>query len=827
MVKRFGDAGLRDILVQSEVLSEGSVDRALTGKMYNRSVRSVKIVFEALSRILIDQFHEKLDDDVEKKAVADNVINNIQDLCSNLNQDNFEDFIVSDSFSTYATMWIDYLDDLAKNGGELACFWLSFLEMARILLNLLCATRAGLWDLFLETIRDIIPYTFAYDNINYSRYLTVMLGDMTSIETKFPNVYQEFKHGNFTAQLKADHPFARMEPDKIIECTINKDTKTPGGTTGFSTKSQAVMRWTLNASYRADLRKNLYGFIDYAPQNFEHKDLRQSRIARDEKDVSAVINIFENIFINPFSQNQLLCISNGLVATQDVKKDLLGANERGKAAMEKFVQSRLSPQPESEFFTPIKKLSPQPESEFFTPIKKLKLKSFGSMRKTVKVTVKNKQVPVKSHSDLFGQLALIMQTRTVDLRDVFTYPLGPHPWSLAGVMGGLRKSNKALLLHMLEKDVDPVEDVEGDTIVIVDGMAVVQKTRICDKTFGQLSECVLRTVVNLGKHSAIIHLVFDVYRNESIKNAERNRRGEGNLLFQSLISSQPVKQWNLFLTSSQNKRELINFFVDEWKVRAAPVIGNKVLYVAFEDKCLRFSGTDHVEQTGLESNQEEADTRMLLHMKCEGNNDDDNVRNKKFIVHTPDTDVLILCLGHLHNINGDIFIRTSTGDHLRTISIQKIKDKLENQIGDLEVSPDDLCEALIGYHSFTGCDSVSAFAGKGKKKPWKIVLNSTEYVKAFKNLGTLWHISVEQLEVLEMFVCNMYCKSGGRDVNEFRYKIYCTKRGKLTCDDLPHVNQHWCNTANKQIIKHAFGDEPFKEHQMYLHQLVMVGIMVM
>ena len=565
------------------------MDRALCGKMYNRSVRSIKVVFEALSRILINEFQQKIEDDIEKKYIVNNVMVEIEDLNSNLNQENFEQLMLSEKISSFTTMWIDLLEDLTENGGELACYWLSFLEMAKILLNLLCATRAGLWDLFLETIRDIIPYTFAYDNINYSRYLTVMLGDLTAIESEFPNVYQEFKHGNFTAQLEADHPFARMKPDKIIECTINKDTKTPGGTTGFSTKSPAVMRWTLNAAYRADLRKKLYGVIDYAPQKFNHKDLRVSRIARDEKDVLSVINIFENVFINPFSQNKLLCISNGLVATEDVKKDLLQAKERGKAAMEVFI------------------------------------------------------------------------------------------------------------------------------------------------------------------------------------------------------------------------------FVDEWKSGAAEIIGSKILYVAFEEKCLRFYGSNHTEERDLFSNQEEADSRMLLHIKYESDND--NAERKKFVIHTPDTDVLIISLGNLHNINGDIFMRTGTGDRSRTISLQRIKDKLEQRIGDREVSTDELCEALVGYHAFTGCDSVSTFAGKGKKKAWKIVQSSAEYVEAFRNLGKFWDISTELLDTLEMFVCKLYCKSGGSDLNELRYKIYCSKRGKLTCDDLPPCNsafvQH-CKRANYQscIWRHALQPTP-------------------
>ena len=39
MGSRFGDAGLRELAVQSDVVAEGSVDKALNGKQYNRAVR--------------------------------------------------------------------------------------------------------------------------------------------------------------------------------------------------------------------------------------------------------------------------------------------------------------------------------------------------------------------------------------------------------------------------------------------------------------------------------------------------------------------------------------------------------------------------------------------------------------------------------------------------------------------------------------------------------------------------------------------------------------------------------------------------------------------
>ena len=58
--KRFGDAGLRDALVQSSIIAEGSVESALCGKSYNRGVRLYKVFYEALNRLLLTQL-DKVD----------------------------------------------------------------------------------------------------------------------------------------------------------------------------------------------------------------------------------------------------------------------------------------------------------------------------------------------------------------------------------------------------------------------------------------------------------------------------------------------------------------------------------------------------------------------------------------------------------------------------------------------------------------------------------------------------------------------------------------------------------------------------------------------
>ena len=137
--------------------------------------------------------------------------------------------------------------------------------------------------------------------------------------------------------------------------TINKDTVSPGGITGFCLKADTIMRWTLNASYRAKLRKCLYSQLNYSPACYLHKDLSPSCILQDEQDMQAIIGVAQTLFVSPCSKSELACISNNMIAPKEVKDDLLSAEEKGSAAMKEFVES-LAKNGEVEFFSLIKKM---------------------------------------------------------------------------------------------------------------------------------------------------------------------------------------------------------------------------------------------------------------------------------------------------------------------------------------------------------------------------------------------------------------------------------------------------------------------------------------
>ena len=92
----------------------------------------------------------------------------------------------------------------------------------------------------LSSLRGIFPWCFAYDNINYARYLSAYLSRMSHLPEEHPDAFKYVSSGGLSVQLSNSNPFRRIPVDQTWEETVNKDTQTLGGTKGFSLKPNAV-----------------------------------------------------------------------------------------------------------------------------------------------------------------------------------------------------------------------------------------------------------------------------------------------------------------------------------------------------------------------------------------------------------------------------------------------------------------------------------------------------------------------------------------------------------------------------------------------------------
>ena len=133
-----------------------------------------------------------------------------------------------------------------------------------------------------------------------------------------------------------------LSPDQVIEQTINKDQKGPGGIIGISTTSQGKMqRWVLSshntATLIADLRKRLNLVIG----DNTAKDLCLKRIRFDEKAVKKCDELI-NSWTNPFTKaSNIFCLSSGFVPYYEVQYDLLEAQKIGRLCVDTFITERI------------------------------------------------------------------------------------------------------------------------------------------------------------------------------------------------------------------------------------------------------------------------------------------------------------------------------------------------------------------------------------------------------------------------------------------------------------------------------------------------------
>ncbi|CAH3143072.1 unnamed protein product [Porites evermanni] len=639
--KRFQDAGLRDVCIESGVIAEGSVTGVLEGRRYNRAVRFHKLMYEALQRLIWKGFQTWVEVKFpEKKQFIQDFFAGLKPLYDNLCQKEQQRVLDSQSFPEFITLYDMYLDYLRNNNGKLSSFWMSYIDLVDILLNM-----------------------------------------------------------------------------------------TAGGTKGFSLKAGAVSKYYIVSEFRSIFLKQLRDMLNLSKSNSGHTDLQKTRIVRDEADVKSLIAMLESNWINPFSaeQQDLVCLSTGKVATQKIEEDLLGAKSVGEKAYKEFRAQRLEANP------PVK---------FHETLKKSKLKTFSDLNKKVKFKSKTaNEIILKADRALFGQMVIIAENRQLHMRDVLCHPLGPLPWALSTVDGSLRKTSKAALAKELQKNVPAAEEIPQPSACIIDGMVLVQRLKGDHKKFSDVADSLFGMVLHEGASSKRIDVIFDVYRENSIKNTEREHRGaEYGNEFRNLQPDHKVQQWRKFLLNPQNKKALTIFVTKEWQQdKYRRKLTDKVLFVACEEECHQISPEAAFTVEELSSTQEEADTRILLHLSHAARSDYNTL-----IVASEDTDVFILSLGQ------------------------------------------NLCSSLLGMHAYTGCDTVSAFAGRGKIGALRIVKEQRSFQEMFDLLGVEWELSDDLFQMLQNFTCRMYSsRPGTNSINELRYRLFCSKRGNIESDQLP------------------------------------------
>ena len=90
------------------------------------------------------------------------------------------------------------------------------------------AVCTGDWDLHLKTLEVFTKYFFAHDLLWYARMIPLYLAEIDKLEVSDPEIYAEFKRGNWVVNKISCVSFCSIGADHALE-HVNRLMKVAGG----------------------------------------------------------------------------------------------------------------------------------------------------------------------------------------------------------------------------------------------------------------------------------------------------------------------------------------------------------------------------------------------------------------------------------------------------------------------------------------------------------------------------------------------------------------------------------------------------------------------
>ncbi len=191
--------------------------------------------------------------------------------------------------------------------------------------------------------------------------------------------------------------------------------------------------------------------------------------------------------------------------------------------------------------------------------------------------------------------------------------------------------------------------------------------------------------------------MWDEYIANSLKATTRSKRGQGARR-RVQATNQIPRNWQQFLRNDENKRELFQFLA-----QGVASLQEAKQFITTKSKDILCTLAHNNIANVAPRTHEEADTGIILHAA-----DAVQEGHRKIVLRKVDTDVLVLAIalaGSLQEQQVEVWIAMGTGSDLRYIAAHEISNSLGL----------DMSKSLPVFHAFTGCDTVSCFAGRGKK----------------------------------------------------------------------------------------------------------------
>jgi len=332
-------------------------------------------------------------------------------------------------------------------------FWDTILRMEILGLIFVRAHREKKFSLYVESLKNVVPWFFAFDHHNYARWIPVHIRDMESLPT---SVYEQFEERGHWVVQKTTNRFSAMPIDQCHEQN-NEIVKGSGGAIGLTENPSAFKKWMTAGPEQARLLKEFETeFMRESPGKQLHHEEGLWMQKAFKNQTQSLVDTF-NEMGNPFLHDSADLL---VLDTHDVIDDSVVTTVR---CVQKLGIDQYNLYHES--------VIKNRTTSIHEAIKKNSLPTFSHPSPKIKSKQAERISTLKHDVDLFSRLYIVTQHREGDMTTFFKHENHPYPPSLSD-RGKIRQGKKSDLLSVLPTETEMEPPVTFD-VKVLDGAVIV------------------------------------------------------------------------------------------------------------------------------------------------------------------------------------------------------------------------------------------------------------------------------------------------------------------------------------------------------------------
>ena len=446
-------------------------------------------------------------------------------------------------------------------------FWNMVLDFQLNILIFVRSMREGDFKLYVEILRKLIKWYFIFDKVHYSRWLSVHIFDLMTMEIKFPDVYENMVGGCFSFQ-KSSREFSRMALDQVHEQN-NRTIKAFGGAVNFMNRSDdsALIRWeTCGPDIARSVNEFEDGMDDVIFNDSEIRKHHEDNKTYQECFANDVRTLYAGIPSNPFENDELTKLNDPTAFVPEILYTKIAEIEKiGEEQFVRFLNDRL-------LYQKVSICETIPQNNF----------CIWDFKKH------EPEQPFLPNHSTANKMRSACEYRPEKAKEVFQH-------EIFGVAQSLSISSQSMY-HGSKSDVckrlvafrkQRVPPTESKSVIIIEMSPVIRAkcASIVDAySFSDLSVLLYHHIMFLGMEYDRIDLIYDRYFETSLKNDTRKGRGGNGTRFHFTDDTPlPNNMADNFLKNSQNKDDLGRYLAEKFMaVHNSP----KLLIATFENTVL-------------------------------------------------------------------------------------------------------------------------------------------------------------------------------------------------------------------------------------------------